>query len=217
MRFSCGASARSGNRDAEDASPDSGGGGGGSASLTSAGRSSDTSSHVATSFAPCLISVFRPRILVCNIAGHGENITVLLQRTTRRDPCSRIFRSLNHRNTNRHATQYPITDGKVLRRSECSQAEFGNESSPQAPESAPTNANFLSDKLCQPVPKYRKRFAFVRDRPAMTGSVDAARHAADDQQPLTVRSQANHSATPCPQGGGWRVPTIAMPGCVSTS
>jgi len=105
MRFSCGASAWSGNRDAEDGSPDSGGGGGVSASLTSAGRSSHTSSHVATSSAPCLISVIGPPgIHVCNIAGHGENITVLLQRTTRRDPCSRIFRSLNHQNTNRHAT-----------------------------------------------------------------------------------------------------------------
>jgi hypothetical protein len=61
MRFSRGGSAWSGNRDAEDASPDSGGGGGVSASLTSAGRSSRTSSHVATSFAPCLISVFGPQ------------------------------------------------------------------------------------------------------------------------------------------------------------
>jgi hypothetical protein len=38
--------------------------------------------------------------------------------------------------------------------------------------------------MSTPVPKYRNRFALVRDRPAITGSVDAARHAAEDHQPL---------------------------------
>ena len=61
MRCSCGGRLSSGNRDAEDGPPDSGQGGGVNASFTSGGRSSQTCSQVATSFVPCLISVFGPQ------------------------------------------------------------------------------------------------------------------------------------------------------------
>src|SRR5207302_9287752 len=50
-----------GNRDAVEAPEDSGEGGGVSASRTSAGRASQTSSQVATSLAPCLMSVLGPQ------------------------------------------------------------------------------------------------------------------------------------------------------------
>src|SRR5207302_8647637 len=50
-----------GNRDAVEAPEDSGEGGGVSASRTSAGRSSHTSSQVATSLAPCLMRVLGPQ------------------------------------------------------------------------------------------------------------------------------------------------------------
>ena len=108
---------------------DSGEAGGVNASRTSVGRSSHTSSQVATSLAPCLMSVFGPKgILVGHVSGHRKDVTILLEREASGDACAGIFGGFDDQHADGHAAQDAVANREVLRRGKGSPRKFGNES-----------------------------------------------------------------------------------------
>ena len=71
----------------------------------SVGSSSHTSSHVATSFAPCFMSVLGAQgILRGHVSGNCIDVAILLDRTARRNARSTVLGSFDHQNSDAHST-----------------------------------------------------------------------------------------------------------------
>ena len=77
-----------------------------SSSRTCEGRSSHTSSHVATSLAPCLINVLGVHEpLLVTLPGTAYKIAILLRRAARRHPRARVLAGLHHQHRNAQPAQ----------------------------------------------------------------------------------------------------------------
>ena len=167
-----------------------------SASLTSAGRSSHTSSHVATSFAPSLIRVFRPQeFLFVTLPGAAKTSRFC----SSAQPAVIRVPEYSAASTTGTPTDMPLNI-RLRMGKFCDAANAPMQNSEMR---ASPSARICSDKrevsfgqIMSTLSQIPRSFCFGRDRPAMTGSVDAARHAADDHRPCTARSQANRSVLP---------------------
>src|ERR1700691_17115 len=216
--FSCGGSPSSGNRDAEDSFPDSGDAAGVSVSLTSAGRSSHTSSQVATSFAPCLISVFGPQeFLFVTFPGTAKTSRFCssAQRAVMRVP------EYSAASTTSTPTDIPL---KIRLRI----GKFGGAANVPIANSetiAPPSAKICSANrefsfgyiTSTPVPNTATVLPFAAIAPRWLAVSTPRAIPLIMTSPWPARSHASRSAIPDPYAVGCRVPTMAIPGCFRTS
>src|SRR6184192_2316275 len=125
---SCGLNSVSPNRDAVCPACDSAPFAGSSASRTSAGSSSHTSSQVATSFAPCLMSVFGPQeFLFVTLPGTAKTsrfCSSALQRAARGDARAAIFSGFDDEDADGNPADDAVTNREILRRRECLQCKL---------------------------------------------------------------------------------------------
>ena len=73
-----------------------------------------------------------PRILVGDVPRHGVDVTSLFQRATSRDASAAVFSGFNNEDRERHPTDDPIADWKILGRRKTTERKFGDERTAKA-------------------------------------------------------------------------------------
>ena len=130
------------------------------------------------------MSVFGPGILVGDVAGHGKNVAILLERAARGDTRSGIFGGFDDEHSDRHAAENPVANGKVLRRGEGADRELGNKRASEGEDLLGQSRILFGINHVDAGAEYRGGLALGCDRATMAGGVDAARHAAENNQSL---------------------------------
>jgi len=114
------------------------------------------------------------------------------QRAVMRVPLYSAASTTKH--SHRHAADDAIADRKILRSSEGSQREFGDERASQRDNLLGEARVFLGIRYVDTCAEHGDRLALCVDRAAMRGGVYAAHHAALNDKSTGARSIASRSA-----------------------
>ena len=119
-----------------------------------------------------------------HVAGHGENVGVLLQSAARGDARAGVFGGFHHGHPHRHAADNPVANGEILRRRKGAERELRDQRSAKSENLLRQPRIFLGIGDVDPCAENGDGLAFCRNRAPVAGGVNPARHSTYDNQSL---------------------------------
>ena len=139
-----------------------------------------------------------PGILVGDIAGNDEYLSILFQSAARCDPGAAVFVGFQHENADRNAADDATANGKVLRCGKCVHGKFRDQGAAQGQHLLREPGVFLGINNVHSSAGNRHRFPSGVDGAAMGGGVYAASQAAKNDQPADGEVARQALAIPSP-------------------